>query len=186
MNKELNQEYVDNIVPDIKIINKDGDTYTIKTQVKVLRDETVNENIILLKYVSTTERLNSILVIGNKFILELGRPIMSMEMESIDIKNEKLEDMYLVNRFTSRNTNGNNSDFVLVFSSDCESGRFNRLLEKEEKEQLNNTIYKVRPNDIYKIEVKLQNINDTMKNTEKAFEKMIDKVTKEQGRRYNS
>jgi|GEM_PF-4155532 len=178
MSKTQNQEYVDNVVPDIKLTDSIGSTYTIRTQVKVLRDETIDERIILLKYVSTTEGLDSMLETGKLFILELDRPIMSMSAEMIEIKNEKLENMYLVNKYTSRNTNGNNCDFILVFSSNLESGRFNRLLEKEEKEQLNNTIYKVKPNDTYKVEVKLEKINDTMKLTEQTIRKIMEEAKK--------
>lgn len=118
-----------------------------------------DERVLLIKLVTDNTDLDYLLDYkidnhyGIPFKITLENWLTNKNKEFIDYKNEILEKMYLCRDYKTRITEGSSTDRVLVFSSVLGSYKnVNRIIDREQSEQLNTAIRSKRDTNSYMLE----------------------------------
>lgn len=115
-----------------------------------------DERVLLIKYVVDNTDLDNLLnykndkIISIPFKITLENYIENDWHEIIDCNKETIENMYLCRDYKTRITEGSSTDRVLVFSSVLGSYKnVNRIIDREQSEQLNTAIRSKRDTNSY-------------------------------------
>jgi len=160
----------------IKFSKFDKEEFKITWQNKVMIDKNWNSTIILVKTVTTNDDLEKI-NIGDIFDLELKFAIKNTINNKLDIRYNKYKLMYFVKELRIH-TGDTLIDTVRIFTDNKDDlDGIDSIITREENQQLRNTMYKLRPNNVtYNVNC---DFNDLNTNAEKFIEE-ISKITERQ------
>jgi hypothetical protein len=174
LKEEKTNKYVLGVnVPIIKFdLGKTG--FIMDWANKVMIDENINETLILIKHDVTHNNLENI---------EIGQIInMSFEYVSTSRDDDKMfktnkiyKQMYLVDKYHTDIYF--TSDMVKIFSDVSNPKNLERIIKREEQEQLRNTIYKLKPsnNNTYNVSCEIKDIGI---DAEKFINKFVETAEK--------
>lgn len=143
----MNEKIIDRYVPNLefKSIITDCTEYYMDDIVKILEEKYKDQTIYLVKC-----GFHPCLAVGCNYNLIINTYLCNKNYEIINELNHSFEtEVSYVRRLKSKNCNStNSSDEILILVSNYRDDeiterRIDRIIEREEKEQLNNTVYKI-------------------------------------------
>lgn len=145
-----------------------------------------DERVLLIKYVVDNTDLDNLLnykndkIISIPFKITLENYIENHWHEIIDCNKETIENMYLCRDFKTRITDGSSTDRVLVFSNVIGSYKnVNRIIDREQNEQLNNAIRSKRDANLYVIENCIEKLSKSSDKIALALKGIENKLNKD-------
>lgn len=113
---------------------------------KIIKDEYMDETIILIKYLYNQGECKNLFVLGSNFNIITQTDLYDIEnnFNKLEPRQEETKCITLVRKYKSLRTEIDTDDIVVFSTKSNNSSRVDNLIEREEKEQLNNTIYKIK------------------------------------------
>lgn len=127
-------------VPIIKFKNEHNN-FDMAWANKVMIDENINGKTILIKHETTHNKLEG-LGIGEKIDIILKYTSKERDTGQNFISEYEYKDMYLVDNYQTYNNSI--TDTVKIFSNVQDLINLERIIKREEQEQLKNTLYKIK------------------------------------------
>lgn len=162
-------------VPDIEL-KGDNVELCLDWVNKVIVDEIIGETIILVKHETTHDDLEGI-NIGDK--LDMKMKYLSVYKDNQDnfTQEREYKDMYLIYDYHTDMYCW--TDMVKVFSNVKEPRNLDKIIKRDEQDQLKNTIHKLKPDNAYKIESELKDLNTNINIFAKELIKTMERVDKQ-------
>ncbi|WP_195618557.1 hypothetical protein [Clostridium paraputrificum] len=180
-------KYVDYCVPNVTITELDDagvviNSYKINTIGKYMEENYGDEKVLLLKVVVEDNLLNNLLTDfkGKKYDIVFENYYYDFNDEIIT--NDIGQVRYYPNMFLRRNyktkiTEKAQSDRVLVFSTEERSfTNINRIIDRDQNEQLRNAIRSRRERDLYTIETYMKELSKSGEKIASALKSIESKI----------
>lgn len=181
-------EYLNLCVPNVTLEMTDENnvvkSFKIDSVAKFMDEKYgKDERVLLIKLVKDNTNLDYLLdyKIDNRygipFKITLESWLANNYKEFIDYKNEILENMYLCRDYKTRIAEGSSTDRVLVFSSVIGSYKnVNRIIDREQSEQLNTAIRSKRDANLYVIENCIEKLSKSGEKIASALKSIENKI----------
>ena len=181
-------EYLNLRVPNVMLEmigeNNVAKSFKIESVAKFMDEKYgKDERVILIKYVVDNTDLDNLLnyknnkLISMPFKITLENWLENNNKEFIDCKNEILENMYLCRDFKTKVTDGSSTDRVLVFSNVIGSYKnVNRIIDREQNEQLNNAIRSRKESNFYTLEKYIKEFSKSGEKIASALKSIENKI----------
>lgn len=142
---------------------------------KIIKDEYIDETIVLIKYLYNQGECKDLFTLGNNFSIVTQTDLYDIDnnYKKLEPRQEEIKCITLVRKYKSLRTEIDTDDILVFSTSGNNSEKVDRLIEREEKEQLNNTIYKIKT-PIFRIDK-----YDSEKFLDKLFKK-VKEITNKQ------
>jgi len=178
MLKERTGRYVKGLNAPIIHFKNENIDFTMDWINKTIVDESIGEQIVLIKHQTTDDNLENIKV-EDKVDMILDYSAIDRDYTDREFSKKQLyKNMYLINMYYTNNCSI--TDTVRIFSNVKEPKNLDRVMRRDEQEQSRNTIYKLKPNTV------TYNVNSDFKDLNVDIKKFTEDLTKITKRQFNS
>lgn len=169
LKEEKTNRYVLGVNTPIVYFDLGNSGFKMDWATKVMVEENKDELLVLIKHETTSNDLENI-EIGQSIDMVFEYLSKSLDDSSVFSTKKGYKNMHLISKYHT--DIHYDTDMIKIFSSKRDSNNIDRIIRRDEQEQLRNTTYKLKPNSV------TYNVNCDLKDLKLDVEKFTDEITK--------